>query len=147
MLLPYCSPEKPCHACQARNPGDVQKVEPGLPSTEPLCPLGARTGNRPELSPERKLGILRLVWHSEYLIPCPLLPTPAEDQDSVWGARDAAMEQETEKVEPKVIPLSTLDTPSELPTPGLLILLSRLSAPEFLYSKNSGAANLVEIRD
>lgn len=79
--------EQPCHACQAGNPGDVPKVEPGLPSTEPLCPLGAGTGNRPELSPERKLGILRRVWHGEHLIPCPLLPTPAEDQDSVWGDR------------------------------------------------------------
>lgn len=79
--------EQPCHACQAGNPGDVPKVEPGHPFTEPLCPLGAGTGNRPELSPERKLGILRRVWHGEYLIPCPLLPTPAEDQDSVWGDR------------------------------------------------------------
>lgn len=57
------------------------------------------------------------------------------------------MEHEAEKVEPKVTPLSTLDAPSKLPTPGLLILLSRPVAPEFLYSKNSGAANLVEIRD
>lgn len=61
--------------------------------------------------------------------------------------RDAVMEHEAEKVEPKVTPLSTLDAPSKLPTPGLLILLSRPVAPEFLYSKNSGAANLVEIRD
>lgn len=79
------------------------------------------------------VGILRVGWYGEYLIPCLLLPTPAEDQDSAWEAKDAAIEQEAEKVEPKVIPLSTLDSPSELPTLGLLIILSRLLAPEFLY--------------
>lgn len=59
------------------------KVELTLPSMEPLCPLEAGAGNRPELSPREEAQYPGLVRSGEDLTPCPLLTTPAEAQASV----------------------------------------------------------------